>query len=110
MCFVYWLYDEKCVSPDTDGYVGVSSNVLDRLKVHKQKRGETFSFSILFEGSREECFHLEEKLRPLPGMGWNVAVGGARGYMHGHSEETKRKIREANKGKGEGETIISCSS
>jgi hypothetical protein len=84
---------------------------------------------LIFEGSEEDCYEYERKLRPRTLMGWNIAVGGSkhpcvrsgykmpeefcnkrREHMLGNkiasggkgkpkSEDHKRKISESNVGK-----------
>lgn len=94
MCFVYWLFDEQCVSPETDGYVGVSSNMTRRLRRHRTERDRVFSSIILFDGTEADCYALEKKLRPHPDIGWNLLAGGMAGAAFGHSAKTLQKISE----------------
>jgi hypothetical protein len=53
---------------------------------------------IIFSGSEDECFALEAKMRPVPYMGLNIAVGGRGGYTT-YTPERNKKISETNKGK-----------
>jgi len=98
MSFVYWIYDETCNDMLTDGYVGVSEDVHNRIREHRRKTknliGKDINIKIIYEGLRVECFLKEKELRPKPGIGWNRAVGGSHGWKEGfiHSKETKEKM------------------
>jgi hypothetical protein len=102
MCVVYWLFDETCSFPQTEGYIGVSTNWPTRLKQHRRRRGAPFEAAVLFEGSKEECLALEHEFRPRPCIGWNFNYGGefygpAFPPMQGrkHSAETLKRMRGA---------------
>jgi hypothetical protein len=122
---LYWVHDETCHEPKTDGYVGVTSRPERRMRSHRKRFGNRIRFTVLFRGTRDECFAKEFDLRPEKDIGWNIAVGGRNGYRIGHStsqkgkkcpqkgrkghgagvpksEETRRKISESKKG-----TVIS---
>jgi len=126
--YVYWLYNETCIDPQVDGYVGITVNFKRRMSTHRRSGNfpENFQIMILYEGTRVEARQIEFGLRPRWNMGWNKAPGGAecssaawnkgvpmseeakakmilakKGKKTGpQSEETKRKIGLANKGKG----------
>lgn len=96
---VYWLYNDRCVCYWRHGYIGVSGRFNYRLSQHRRGHGQyavalpsNFQWKILFTGTREECFAVEEHFRPLPLIGWNIARGGAsgRGRM---AVTSKQKIR-----------------
>lgn len=77
--------------------------------------------SIIFEGEKHACYKYEEELRPEKNIGWNLNKGGDCppsalgrklstdhkqkiskgniGKKHSHTEESKKKISEFNKGK-----------
>jgi hypothetical protein len=78
-CVVYWLFDDACRDPATDGYIGSSQRLLERLVYHLNNPDFPFvpalKFKILFRGSKRECHELEGKLRPVPGIGWNRGTG-----------------------------------
>lgn len=79
--------------------MGVSKDASRRFKDHKRSGrvpSNTF-LTILFEGTREECFSLEHKLRPTKSIGWNNAPGGSHGWRIGfkHSRKTRRKLKSA---------------
>ena len=93
-CVVYWKHLKDMSSDYTDGYIGISKNFEERQKqhhrdafvrnsiytVHERMRmyGEEVQTTIIFEGSINNCFDYEEKLRPRWHMGWNMAIGGGR--------------------------------
>lgn len=96
--YVYWIYNEECVSPETCGYIGVTYDPDSRFRSHQKKNKKIPNDSkimILFEGTREECFQREYNYRPKANIGWNNAVGGSHGWRLGftHSDETKTKMK-----------------
>jgi predicted GIY-YIG superfamily endonuclease len=99
IAFVYWIFDETCSDRLTDGYIGVTRDVKTRFRAHlKHKRVPHDSqITVIFTGPRDECFSLENSLRPEKNIGWNNAPGGARGNRLGftHSSETKARMRAA---------------
>lgn len=102
MSYVYWVYDETCTDFLTDGYVGVTDYIENRIKYHMNRNERIpkefeLKYEVLFEGSREECFSKEEEYRPSAGIGWNGAKGGSHGWVSEftHSEETKQKLKDA---------------
>lgn len=70
---VYWLFDETCVTPERDGYVGVTRQFAYRMRVHRRnpRFPPNFSTSIIAEGSLKECRAVEWRLRPASFIGWN---------------------------------------
>ena len=89
------VYHKHIAGMDTsDGYIGISKHFKERQKqhnrdafvrnsiytVHERMRmyGDEVMTSIIFEGSINDCFDLEEELRPRWHMGWNMAIGGGR--------------------------------
>jgi hypothetical protein len=103
--FVYLI--GECI--DT-GYIGVTCNKLQRWKAHLRStypvgeyiRNNNLEFSddtmkTLYEGTSQDCFHVEVSLRPTDYMGLNVASGGQGGYTT-YSPERNRKISQALKG------------
>lgn len=90
---VYWLYSSDTDNIFTDGYIGISKNHKVRIYQHRKRFGE-FRYKIIFYGSLAQCLALELQLRPLPGIGWNKACGGFEGYRLGHSDETRKIIKE----------------
>lgn len=73
---VYWLYDATCHNPYTDGYVGTTDNLEQRLSQHQRGPLPAHKAKILFQGTIKECQHKEEVYRPRENMGWNKARGG----------------------------------
>jgi hypothetical protein len=78
MSFLYWVYDDTCVSEVEHGYVGVSEQPSTRLYCLRRESTvpKDAQQRILFEGTREECLNREREPRPRPNMGWNPGAGG----------------------------------
>lgn len=91
---LYWIKDETCADIREHGYVGVTGRLRARERDHRKtgRFPSGFVLEVIFEGLQPECLVLERALRPHPGIGWNLAVGGPGGYRYGHSEETRKKI------------------
>lgn len=105
--------------PYNNCYVGVTSDKNKRWKLHKKSEYTVgrfirhFNLTIdqhmhtIYEGSREDCFALEQTLRPRPFMGLNEAIGGCGGDTGIHvpppkwayTPERAKKISDALKGK-----------
>jgi len=137
LTYVYWLHLPEHTDANIEGYVGVSRNPSYRLWEHRndvkkdnhcnpylsrviKKYSNNLTQTILFEGSEEECYDYEEKLRPIKNIGWNLNKGGFHppsasgrvlsadhkvkigksntGKKHPHNEEAKQKISQARKG------------
>lgn len=124
-CYVYWIHlpNHKI----HEGYIGITKNIDKRWKYHKSgygkcthlinainKYGDTLVWEVIREGSKEDCYLLEQSLRPNANIGWNIRPGGCdivdltdehkTNIKNAHlgkklSEETKRKISESHKGK-----------
>jgi len=77
-CVCYWLYDESCVDPYKDGYVGISCDVEGRIICHRRSKNfpSNFKWKILYNGTVLDCLEQEERFRPFINMGWNKACGG----------------------------------
>lgn len=105
--------------PYNNCYIGVTSDKNKRWNMHK-KSGYTvgrfirhFDLSIdqhmhtIYEGNRDECFAIEQSLRPRPFMGLNEAIGGRGGDTGIHvsppkwsyTPERAKKISDALKGR-----------
>jgi hypothetical protein len=84
MSFTYWAYDDTCLDPKTDGYVGVTENPSGRRSVLVSigRVPKDAKFLILFEGDREQCLRLERVLRPEKNIGWNRDRGGKASPPH----------------------------
>ncbi len=88
---VYWLYDEECLTPQLDGYVGVTGELFARLKRHRKSRFKLFEYKVLYSGTEDQCYAMERELRPRQGIGWNSAIGGPDGYKRGHFANRGKK-------------------
>lgn len=92
---VYWIHLSNHTDINTEGYIGVSNNPKRRflehlndskvrndknpffgrvLKNHKSEVTQT----IIFQGTEESCYSLEESLRPNRNIGWNANKGGSK--------------------------------
>jgi len=103
---VYWLYDETCVDPQTDGYIGITINFKRRMNAHRcSGKFPNFQIMVLYEGSRDEARQIEFGLRSRWNIGWNKAPGGAEcssaAWNRGRpmSPEHKAKMIASKKGK-----------
>lgn len=105
MYFVYAI-GKNLTEPYSDCYIGVTNNIKLRWYHHtrskyivgKYIRKHHLQFQehmkILYSGTENECFRLEETLRPNPYMGLNEAIGGKGGYSS-YSAERNSKISMA---------------
>jgi hypothetical protein len=88
---LYWIRLENHSDVLTEGYVGVSRDVSQRMCEHRSsaKKGahenihlaRAFSkydvvVDVLYQGTVQDCLDREQKLRPARDIGWNIAVGG----------------------------------
>ena len=86
--WVYWLHWPEHSDPKTQGYVGVTTDLRSRLKLHKAhgySQNETFikvfdpnkeiKVDVLLEADSETCYAKERELRPERHIGWNVNKG-----------------------------------
>lgn len=111
---VYWIRNENHTNISLEGYVGVTSNLPRRLREHKRNKdnynvkknlNQGAIIEIIASGTKEECYQLEQELRPEPYIGWNIIMGGliSNGFKgRTHSEETKQTLRKLYKGKKRG--------
>lgn len=93
-CFVYWIHLEEHTDMYSQGYIGVSNDPAHRLKQHRhnikrsnydnphlarafEKYADRLIQSVVFSGSKTECYEQEEVLRHKKNIGWNVNKGGA---------------------------------
>lgn len=110
-CFVYWIH-RPCESDIfTQGYVGVTVNPVSRFKSHLNtarngvknhkfynalRKYSDFKFDVLIESDLNYCLELEHRLRPLPDIGLNHAVGGVNTLTdrlkYEYDSDTKLKI------------------
>lgn len=102
---VYWLHDKRHRSPKMSGYIGVTCNFSDRMRIHKKRFGDQVCIDVIFKGTENQCYKMEAELRPKPAIGWNVAAGGPQGYHRGHylnlgkkrTVEQRQHLSEAHK-------------
>ena len=102
---------ENLIPPYDMCYIGVTHRPEKRWKEHSKssftvgeymrKNNLTFedNMIILFYGDIEQCYLKESEYRPLPFMGLNESIGGIGGYKIPHTEEAKKKISDAHKGR-----------
>jgi hypothetical protein len=107
-CVVYWIRRKDHNDMFSQGYIGITSVRLGaRFDQHKcaARKGGTRTISnalrkyddiIITEilvGTVEYCCMIENKLRPIARIGWNLAVGGEKPMLgFNHTEETKLKV------------------
>ena len=79
-CYVYWIKDETCVDPFTDGYIGLTKDHRARWYAHRRSGNfpPSATMVILHQGTRFECAKHEKNYRPSPNLGWNHSNGGGR--------------------------------
>jgi hypothetical protein len=91
---VYWIRLEEHFDMNSDGYIGVAIDLDNRLVRHRSITsrndchfGRAIRYhgwknllcDVVFSGSDEECYKLENQLRPEFNIGWNEAIGGCGG-------------------------------
>lgn len=90
---VYWIKTPEMTFYDKEGYIGVTSNLKNRLSQHKnccnnmdenyksefleQFNSGNCNVAILFTGSRHDCYQKEYELRPNYNIGWNTRCGAS---------------------------------
>lgn len=90
--FVYWIHLPEQTNVTVEGYVGIAMNFEQRMFAHKScaktGKGQTLYKAIRKYGwdnlvkeiilisNEDYCLEIENKLRPSPRIGWNIAVGG----------------------------------
>lgn len=116
---VYWIHLPNHTDINSEGYVGVSNNPRRRFLEHLndskvrndknpffgrvlKKHEHEITQTIIFQGTEEGCYSLEELLRPNKNIGWNANKGGSKppsknGWKP--SESTKEKWSQAFKGR-----------
>lgn len=91
---VYWIRHKDHTDIFSEGYVGVSNDVVNRWIDHKSeiKTGKHINphfvnavnkygwdeliKEVILISTKEYCLEIEEKLRPEKKIGWNIAKGG----------------------------------
>jgi len=117
MAYVYWIHLDNHTDYYNEGYIGVSTDHEKRFKDHiyllendrhenvhltraYKKYDKALVKSILFEGSENECYAYEFKLRSNKNIGWNIAEGGsAPPKMFNNTWNLNRKLTEEHKKK-----------
>jgi hypothetical protein len=99
MSVVYWIRVEEHFDMNSDGYIGVAIDLDSRLVRHRSITsrndchfGRAIRYhgwknmlcDVVFSGADEECYALENKLRPDFQIGWNEAIGGYGGDRSEH--------------------------
>jgi len=79
-CCLYWVKDDTCVDPSVDGYIGLTKDFNSRSRVHLRsgRFPPSATVVVLFQGTRAQCAHEENKYRKHPNVGWNLSNGGGR--------------------------------
>lgn len=115
---LYWVHLPSHTDVTSQGYIGVTSNVVKRFIAHKhsaraskddcpvlaraiRKYNDALIYTVLVKGTKEYCYLLENLLRPQRYVGWNVAKGGenSSGHTgHKHSSDAKYKMSVAKVG------------
>lgn len=80
MVVVYWIHNQDHIDPYTQGYIGVTTNITNRLQEHKRQKWfckKDYSVSIIntFD-SEAAAYQFEESMRPTSNIGWNINKGG----------------------------------
>lgn len=116
ICRVYWLHTEDQADIFSEGYVGITVKPVSKrfiehksaskngsnLIVHKaiRKYGDALICEELLVGDVDYCLEIENKLRPSPNIGWNLAIGGSKTMLgFKHSEQTRLLISKQFKNK-----------
>lgn len=77
---VYWIHFPDQHDPYCDGYVGISTQLEQRLEAHRRKFKhyiKNASIDILQTcNSLTEAAEIEKRYRPHPFIGWNIIAGG----------------------------------
>jgi len=114
---VYWIAHKSHTDMFSQGYIGVSNNYEKRWHSHSWKT-ENVHFSnaikkygwknlekkVILIAEDKYCLDIENKLRPLKNIGWNISVGGGKppsalGKKFGPmSDEIKAKVSASKKG------------
>lgn len=92
--YIYWIRHKSHTDIKSQGYVGVSNNVKERIRHHfKNAKGNYHTDKLLNKalnkyeknqlihevvliGDKNYCYQIEKKLRPKSFIGWNMREGG----------------------------------
>lgn len=117
MYSVYWIRLEKHTNSYTEGYIGITCNLKERLRAHKKNRKTTHFFyainkygwnnlivEVLHDSlTVQEALSIEELLRPSQSIGWNSQKGGELGVesswynIDSNRQKHRRATSEATK-------------
>jgi len=108
-CYVYWIRRSIHTDIKTEGYVGITYNIDQRFKQHRDSVDLLNYTSVITEAlrehddivfdivktcdNREDAKAMERSLRPEYRVGWNVAKGGGGRPNTPHTEEAKERMR-----------------
>lgn len=108
MTKVYWIRHNKHSDVLTEGYIGITNNLNNRLRYHKErntnkklrnaisKYQDEIIVDVLYEyDTEDEALQKEEELRPKQFIGWNLAPGGGKPPRIKDYPEAIDKIRES---------------
>jgi group I intron endonuclease len=108
MTKVYWIRHNKHSDVLTEGYIGITNNLNNRLRYHKErntnkklrnaisKYQDEIIVDVLYEyDTEDEALQKEEELRPKEFIGWNLAPGGGKPPRIKDYPEAIDKIRES---------------
>lgn len=111
MYSVYWIKLESHINPHTEGYIGITTNLKERLRAHKKNRRklpitsaikcygwDNLIVEVLHENLKlQEALSIEFLLRPDIRIGWNCQKGGELGVESSwyNNEENRQKHKEA---------------
>jgi predicted GIY-YIG superfamily endonuclease len=91
---IYWIRHKDHTDLLTQGYVGVTKNLKERLRHHfKNAKGgyhsdknlskaiakygeQNIQANLILISNNQYCYEIEKKLRPTPFIGWNMREGG----------------------------------
>jgi predicted GIY-YIG superfamily endonuclease len=112
MTSVYWIRHQDHTDIFTQGYIGITNNFDKRMSTHKTKPCNTYFKNainkygwenlikeVILIADKTYCLMVEEKLRNLNNIGWNIAIGGGVPPvpLKKHGIEMRKKISEINK-------------
>ena len=118
MYIVYWIKALHHTDVHSQGYVGITKNIKERMKAHKKNKRKTpftcakqkygwnnLIVEVLHENlTLTQALAIEESLRPSQSIGWNCQKGGELGVesawydnednRNKHSKVTSEKTKE----------------
>lgn len=98
MAVLYWLRLPEHTDMWSQGYVGVTAHIENRIRSHKHRfkaMWDKIVFQKLVMADKNYCYDLEKKLRPASNIGWNKSEGGYRNHkMVGQNNPNYGKFGE----------------